>query len=102
MLPQTPSEEFEAELNRVVTRLRSMPLDKIQATTEVFLKLSEELLNCSTALNDASPVPLPEIEARAYGDVIAVLAADVKHACTDETQLIPATLALTTARRALP
>lgn len=102
MLPQTPTEEFEAELNRVVTRLRSMPSEKIEASSSVFLVLSQELLRCSASLGDPSPMALPDIEARAYGDVIAVLAHDVRKACTDETQLVPATSALTAARRALP
>lgn len=102
MLPQTPIEEFEAELNRVVTRLRSMPIDRLNEAKETFLNLSAALLESSAALGDAAPVALPEIEPRAYADVIAVLAQDVRRAATDETLLEPATSALTAARRALP
>lgn len=102
MLAQTPTEEFEAELNRVVTRLRSMPINKLSAAKETFLELSTALLENSAALGDAAPVALPVIEPRAYADVIAVLAQDVRNAATDETQLVPATSALTAARRALP
>jgi len=102
MLPQTPIEEFEAELNRVVTRLRSMPFDTLSAAKETFLELSAALLERSTALGDAAPVALPVISPRAYADVIAVLAQDVRRAAADETQLELATWALTAARRALP
>lgn len=102
MLPQTPIEEFDAELNRVVIRLRSLPIDKIGDVQATFIALTEALLACSATLGDAAPVALPAIEPRAYADVITVLAQDVRKAATDENLLVPATSALTAARRALP
>ncbi len=102
MLPQTPIEDFEAELNRVVTRLRSLPIDRLSSAKETFLDLSTALLERSSALGDAAPVALPVIPPRAYADVIAVLAQDVRRSAVDESQLELATLALTAARRALP
>ena len=102
MLPQTPIEEFDAELNRVVIRLRSLPINKIDDVQETFIALTEALLTCSATLGDAVPVALPAIEPRAYADAIAVLAQDVRKAAADENLLVPATLALTHARRALP
>jgi hypothetical protein len=102
MLPQTPTEEFEAELTRVLTRLRSMPIHKLSEVQEIFAALSTALLEHTTALGDVAPVALPVIEPRSYADVIAVLAQDVRKVANDETQLVPATSALTQARRALP
>ncbi len=102
MLPQTPTQEFDAELNRVVTRLRSLPIDKLGDVQGTALALTEALLACSATLGDAAPVALPAIEPRTYADVIAVLAQDVRNAAIDETHLVPATSALTDARRALP
>lgn len=102
MLPQTPIEEFDAELNRVVSRLRAMPMNRLSEVHGIFVALSTALLESSAALGDAAPVALPMIEPRAYADVIAVLAQDVRRAAADETLLEPATSALTAARRALP
>ena len=102
MLPQTPTEEFEAELNRVLTRLRSLSIEKLSSVDQIFRELTTELLQCSATLGDQAPVELPEIQPRAYVDVIAVLAQDLKNAATDEAQLVAGTSALATARRALP
>ena len=102
MLPKTPTEEFEAELNRVLTRLRSMSIEKLSSVDQVFKELSTALLQCSASLGDQAPVALPDIQPRAYVDVIAVLAQDLKNAAIDETQLVAGTSALAVARRALP
>lgn len=102
MLPKTPIEEFDAELNRVVTRLRSIPIDHLGRAQPIFEELASALLDCSATLGDSAPIELLGVTPRAYADVIAVLARDVRGAAIEETQLIPATLALTHARRALP
>ena len=102
MLPQTPTEEFEAELNRVLIRLRSMSIEKLSSVDQVFQELTTELLQCSATVGDQAPVTLPDIQPRAYVDVIAVLAQDLKNAATDESQLVAGTSALAVARRALP
>ncbi len=100
-------EETERELRRVTDRLGSMPLQRLQTTTD-------DVYACANALVAAGrsmgvPIPdnalLPDLRPQAYGDLIAVLGRDCLEAHdTDGTTagLTSAHHALVALRRALP
>jgi len=93
---------FDTELDRVVSRLRSMQINKLDTVAPTVHLLARQLLEVSRDLGDAAPVDQPAFQAHASGDVIMVLGRDVRARAGSDGQLEPATAALTQARRALP
>jgi hypothetical protein len=102
MVEQSIPEEFDSELNRVVTRLRTMPLNKLPDAVEPVERLTTELLRLCAFFGDSAPSDLPSYQSRACGDVVMVLARDARAAARDDQQIVQVTVALTTARRELP
>ena len=102
MIALSAAEEFDAELNRVVTRLRTMPLNKLDQTAEPVKKLTIELLRLCSNFGDPAPNPLPHYELRAASDVVMVLARDARAVAHDDQQIREVTATLTAARRELP
>ena len=102
MILQSVPEEFDAELNRVVTRLRSMPLDKLDQIAAPVRNLTAELLRLCSNFGDPAPKPLPHYELRAAGDVVMVLGRDARAVARNDQQIMEVTAALTAARRELP
>jgi hypothetical protein len=99
---QSAPEEFDAELNRVVTRLRSMPLDKLDQIVEPIKSLTTELLRLCSNFGDPAPKPLPPYELRAAGEVVMVLGRDARAVARNDQQIMEIIAALTAARRELP
>ena len=102
MISQSAPEEFDLELNRVVTRLRTMPLDKLDQSVEPIKSLTTELLRLCSNFGDPAPKPLPHYELRAAGDVVMVLGRDARAVARNDQQIMEVTAALTAARRELP
>jgi len=102
MMEQSPAQEFDAELNRVVTRLRTIALIKLPEIATPVEQLTAELLHLCSNFGDPAPQSLPSYELRASGDVVMVLATDARKAAQDDQQILQVTAALTAARRALP
>jgi len=102
MIEQSPVEEFDAELNRVVTRLRTIALAKLPDIAAPVEQLTTELLRLCANFGDPAPPSLPSYELRASGYVVMVLATDARNAARDDQQVQEITAALTAARRALP
>ena len=102
MILQSAPEEFDAELNRVVTRLRSMPLDKLDQIVEPIKSLTTELLRLCSNFGDPAPKPLPPYELRAAGEVVMVLGRDARAVARNDQQIMEIIAALTAARRELP
>lgn len=102
--PTDPLWDFDAELRRLVDRLRAMPVQQLgQASTAVH-RACAELLRLSAALGDAAPTPLPHLRPNALGDQLAVIGSDLRSAAigaADSGALASATQALVELRRSL-
>ncbi len=102
-------EETERELRRVTDRLGSMPLQRLETTTEDVYACARALVAAGRSLG--VPIPddadLPDLGPQAYGDLIAVLGRDCLEAVSAEgmsagDELESVLAALVTLRRALP
>jgi hypothetical protein len=89
---------FERELQRVVDRLRTMPLTKVQAAADDAYRTAEHLV----ALTPDVPRDVPRIADHAAGDQLAVVGHDFLVAQQDEAAIAEATAALVKLRQALP
>jgi hypothetical protein len=89
---------FGVELQRVIDRLRTMPLTKLQASADEARRTAQHLL---TLTPDAHRV-LPRIADHACGDQLAVIGQDFQRTQKDEAAIAEATAALVELRRALP
>jgi hypothetical protein len=89
---------FGVELQRVVDRLRNMPLTKIQASAEVAHRTAQDLL----ALTSDTQRELPRIADYACGDQLAVIGQDLLRTQMNEAAIAEATAALVELRRSLP
>jgi len=101
-LSESIAQEYDTELGRVVDRLRSMPISKLQAAAEVVHDLGLQLLASSHALGSPAPTALPELSPWAFGDMIMVLGRDLRALAQSEADLRAGLAALTSARRRLP
>jgi len=95
-------DSYDTELRRVVDRLRSLPIGKVQASQPIVESLASQLLECSRALGSTAPATLPSLNSWAYGDLISVLGSDLRAESSTEQDLAVGLAALTAARRELP
>ncbi len=102
MEPASIADAYDTELRRVVDRLRSLPIGKVQAAQFIVESLASQLLECSRALGSPAPATLPTLNSWAYGDLISVLGSDLRADASTEQELAGGLAALTAARRALP
>jgi len=100
----TQVQRFDTEVQRVVDRLRGMPINRLPNAAEAVRACCTELLAISARIGDRAPVPLPHLQPGALGDQVAVLAADLRAAArqrADRHALDAGTNALSGLRRAL-
>jgi hypothetical protein len=90
--------DFHTELDRVVDRLRTMPLSRTATAAELTYPMSCRILQ----LQGTSQKDLPRIADRAAGDQLAVIGRDFIATTHDEAAIAEATAALVELRRALP
>lgn len=102
MLEPAPDEGFDRELMRIVDRLRTMPLARLESIQPQVRELALALIALARDFGDPAPTALPAFSARASADVIMVLGNDVHASARSEEQLKAAAHCLTEARRALP
>jgi hypothetical protein len=102
VLDATTDEGYDRELTRIVDRLRTMPLTRLEAIQPQVHDLARTLVALARDFGDPAPAPLPEFSARASADVVLVLGRDVRACATTDAQLAAAAACLTEARRALP
>lgn len=96
------AQSYETELRRVVDRLRSMPIARLQASQSIVEQLAMQMLESSRALGSPAPATIPALNGWAYGDLIKVLGSDLQADATTDADLLPALNALTAARQQLP
>lgn len=97
-------DDFDTELRRVVDRLRSMPMPRLEGVQEPARQACLDLLEVSRSLGDPAPASLPTLRPTAVGEQVAVLGNDVRAAAmrsADADALASATAILTRLRRAL-
>lgn len=100
----TQVQQFDTEVQRVVDRLRGMPVNRLPNAAAAVRACCTELLAISARIGDPAPGPLPHLQPSALGDQVAVLAADLRAAArqrTDPHALDAGTNALSGLRRAL-
>lgn len=98
------AEAFDAELRRVVDRLRYLPAARVPDAIDPSERAGTELLAISARLGDPAPMALPKVRPTALGDQLAVLGADVRRAAAaadDAAALQEATTVLVRLRRSL-
>ncbi|MDP2014003.1 MAG: hypothetical protein Q8L05_07240, partial [Actinomycetota bacterium] len=93
------SDSYDTELRRVVDRLRSMPINRLEASQSIVEMLAKELLDCSRTLGSPAPATVPTLNTWAYGDVIMVLGTDLRNDAPTEEGLVSGLNALTLARQ---
>lgn len=91
-------DDFQTELNRVVERLRTMPLTKLQTCTPDAWGTAQQIL----LLTPDTPPQLPQIADHACGDQFAVIGQDFLKSANEEAAIAEATAALIELRRILP
>ena len=107
-LGRTPAEGARAELRRVVDRLRSMPLSRLDRPAEgaaetradVAHRTAQALADLAADAEGQPRRPLPRLAVHGTGDQLAVVGADVLAACGPDA-LRAAEEHLATLRRAL-
>lgn len=102
MLDQSTDGGPDRELMRIVDRLRSMPLARLESVQPQVHELADALVALARDLGDPAPVPLPGFSARASADVIMVLGTDVLRVARSDEQRAAVAQRLAQARRALP
>ncbi|PPK97221.1 hypothetical protein CLV92_10436 [Kineococcus xinjiangensis] len=88
-LGRTPAEGVRAELRRVVDRLRSLPLSRLDRPAEgadvsradVARRTAQALADLAADAEGAPRRPLPRLAVHGVGDQLAVVGADVLAAC---------------------
>lgn len=97
-------EETERELRRVTERLGSMPLQRLETTSEAVCACAHALVAAGRSMG--VPIPesaeLPDLRPQAYSDLIAVLGRDCLNAPDSPAHLPAVHDALAALRRALP
>lgn len=99
-----PIWDFDAELRRLVDRLRAMSVQQLGKASAAVHRACAELLGLSAALGDAAPTPLPRLRPNALGDQLAVIGSDLRSAAigaADDSALSSATHVLVELRRSL-
>jgi len=99
---QSTADSYDTELRRVVDRLRSLPIARLQSAQGQVEQLAAQLLECSRAMGSPAPATVPELGAWAYGDMIMVLGTDLRELAEIDDALAPGLAALTSARQQLP
>jgi len=105
----TELDDIERELGRVVDRLNSLPLSKVEPLVPRCHEVAETLVTATRAIGGDVPVDafLPQVGAQAAGAQLAVVGADFLTAARLAPDGAPGPLesvldALTELRRALP
>ncbi|MDO8732333.1 MAG: hypothetical protein Q7L55_07150 [Actinomycetota bacterium] len=96
------ADSYDTELRRVVDRLRSMPISRLETAESIVTQLAKHLLDSSRALGSPAPATLPELSPWAYGDMIMVLGTDLRELAGQPEALADGLAALTAARQQLP
>lgn len=103
MIDRGDVEEFDRELGRVVDRLRSMPITRVEAAVDPCRTAALALLRLNESLGDPAPCALPTVGPAALGDQIAVLGHDLRRLALDRRDtLTEATGVLASLRHELP
>ena len=89
---------FGVELQRVIDRLRTMPLTKLHACADEAHRTAKHLV----MLTPDAHRDLPRLADHACGDQLAVIGQDFQRVQKDEAAIAEATAALVELRRALP
>ncbi|MDO9485963.1 MAG: hypothetical protein Q7K25_07870 [Actinomycetota bacterium] len=103
MLEASAADSYDTELRRVVDRLRSLPIAKLEASQDIVESLALQLLCDAQSLGSAAPAGgLPQLKPWGYGDMIMVLGSDLRMLATQDAELTSSLAALTAARQQLP
>jgi hypothetical protein len=94
----SPAPDFSTELDRVVDRLRTMPLTRTDAAAALTYPVTCRILQ----LQGTTHPDLPRLADRAAGDQLAVIGREFIATTHDEAAIAEATAALVELRRALP
>ena len=87
-VPQTPTEQFKAQLDWTVNRLRTISLEKLNRDERIEMTRAviQSLAKASRATNGLEELAVPHLNASALADQLQVIGSDLIN-CTNEEVL---------------